>query len=68
MYFNSYIIMELKIKLLINTGLELEFKVFLTQMGKTFNSNVFTFQYIRLIKKRYRKFNKLTLTQILKQS
>lgn len=60
--------MELKIKLLINTGLELEFKVFLTQMGKTFNSNVFTFQYIRLIKKRYRKFNKLTLTQILKQS
>ena len=67
MYFNSYIIMGLKIKLLINTGLELEFKVFLTLMVKTFNSNVFTFQYIRLIKKRYRKLNKLTLTQILKQ-
>lgn len=59
--------MGLKIKLLINTGLELEFKVFLTLMVKTFNSNVFTFQYIRLIKKRYRKLNKLTLTQILKQ-
>jgi hypothetical protein len=68
MYFNSYIIMGLKIKLLINTGLELEFKVFLTLMVKIFSSNVFTFQYIRLIKKKYRKLNKSTLTQILKQS
>lgn len=60
--------MGLKIKLLINTGLELEFKVFLTLMVKIFSSNVFTFQYIRLIKKKYRKLNKSTLTQILKQS